>query len=44
MRNQLEQFMEGRPHDKDKSIEEATMEYVEQVEKVSIERHEQLSK
>lgn len=40
----LEQFMEGRPHDRDKNIVEATMEYIEQVENKSIERYESLNK
>lgn len=40
----LERFMEGRPHDKEKTIVEATMEYVQQVEKTSVERHELLQK
>jgi len=40
----LEQFMKGRPHDRNKSIEDATMEYIEQVEKSSMERYEQLNK
>ena len=40
----LEQFMEGRPHDRDKNIVEATMEYIEQVENKSVERYESLNK
>lgn len=40
----LEQFMEGRPHDRDKNIVEATMEYIEQVEQASIERYKLLNK
>lgn len=40
----LEQFMEGRPHDRDKNIVEATIEYIEQVENKSAERYESLNK
>ena len=40
----LEQFMEGRPHDRDKNIVEATIEYIEQVENKSVERYESLNK
>ena len=40
----LERFMEGRPHDRDKNIVDATLEYIEQVEKASIERYELMNK
>lgn len=43
MIEQLERFMEGRPHDKEKNIVDAAMEYIEQVEKVSIDRYEALN-
>lgn len=39
----LEQFMKGRPHDRDKNIVEATMEYIEQVEQASIDRFKLLN-
>lgn len=43
MTKKLEQFMKGRPHDKDKNIVDATMEYIEQVEKASTERYKALN-
>ena len=40
--SKLEVFMKGRPHDKDKDIEEATMEYIEKLEDASVERYRDL--
>lgn len=42
--DKLEQFMEGRPHDRNKNIIDATIEYIEQVENKSVERYESLNK
>lgn len=39
----LEEFMKDRPHDQDKTIEEATIEYIEQIESKSIERYQALN-
>lgn len=40
----LEQFMQARPHDKSKDISQATTEYIEQLEKASVERYHELNK
>lgn len=40
----LTKFMKNRPHNRDKHIIDATIEYIEQVENKSVERYESLNK
>lgn len=42
--DKLMEFMKGRPHDKSKSLEDAVIEYVKQVEETSVERYSELKK
>ena len=42
--DKLMEFMKGRPRDKSKTLEDAVIEYVEQVEKTSVERYTELKK